>query len=247
MKKKVFDSFISIGSFNKLINNIFLLSEENISSYVCVCNVHMLVEAQQDHGFNELLNNADIVTPDGMPIAKVLSWKYKINQERVSGMDMLPTLIKECAIRNKSIYFYGSTNDVLANIKKNTKKDFFKLKTKFYSPPFRELIKEEKQEIINDINNFNPDFVFVALGCPKQEKWMATHKGAINSCMIGLGGAFSVYAGLQKRAPKWMSNNSLEWLYRLLIEPNRLFGRYFFTNSLFIWYICKYILKRNNK
>ena len=247
MKKKVLDSFVSIGSFNKLINNIFLLSEENTSSYVCVCNVHMLVEAQQNHDFNELLNNADIVTPDGMPIAKFLSWKYKINQERISGMDMLPTLIKECAIRNKSIYFYGSTNEVLENIKKNTKKDFFKLKTKFYSPPFRELIKEETQEIIHDINNFNPDFVFVALGCPKQEKWMTQHKGKINSCMIGLGGAFSVYAGLQKRAPKWMSNNSLEWLYRLLLEPNRLFRRYFFTNSLFIWYICQYIFKRNNK
>ena len=248
MKKKVLDSFVSIGSFNKLINNIFLLSEENTSSYVCVCNVHMLVEAQQNHDFNELLNNADIVTPDGMPIAKFLSWKYKINQERISGMDMLPTLIKECAIRNKSIYFYGSTVEVLDNIKKRINSNHPSLEIKMHSPPFRPLSEEEDQDVIKEINHFNPDFVFVALGCPKQEEWMSEHKDKINSCMIGLGGAFPVYAGLQKRAPKWMANNSLEWLYRLFLEPKRLFRRYFITNLLFIYYICvDFIINIKNK
>ena len=238
MKKlELLDIFISIGSFNKCLQNIFLLSEEMISSYICMCNVHMLIEAEQDYGFNELLNNADIVTPDGMPVAKVLSWKHSITQERICGMDLMPAIIEECSKSDKSIYFYGSTDMVLNNINKRITKDYPKLEAKYYSPPFRELSTQEKNKIIDEINEFNPDFVFVALGCPKQEKWMAEHKNKINSCMIGLGGAFPVYSGFQKRAPKWMYNNSLEWLYRLILEPRRLFGRYFKTNFLFLLYL----------
>ena len=247
-KRKILASFVSAGSFKDFIEGIFALSKLKESSYVCVCNVHMLVEAQRKINFNEILNNADITTPDGMPVAKVLSWKYKVNQERVSGMDLLPELIKECANRNKSIYLYGSTNKVLEEIRRKASKEFSKLKIEYKSPPFRSLSDAENQDIIKEINHFNPDFVFVALGCPKQENWMANHKGKINSCMVGLGGAFSVYAGLQSRAPKWLSNNSLEWLYRLLLEPRRLLSRYLITNSLFIYYICiDFIINKKNK
>ena len=123
MKKKILNSFVSIGSFNQFINDLFLLSEEKRSSSVYLCNVHMLVEAQQDHNFNKLLNNADIVSPDGMPVAKILSWEYKINQERISGMDLLPKLINTCFKRNKSIYFYGSTNDILSRIGDRVKRE----------------------------------------------------------------------------------------------------------------------------
>ena len=247
-KRRILKSFVSAGSFKDFIERILNLPSEKKSSYVCVCNVHMLVESQRDNNFNKILNNADITTPDGMPVAKVLSFKYSVNQERVSGMDLLPVLIKECASKNKSIYFYGSTNKVLDEIKKKVNKEFHKLKTAYKSPPFRLLTDKENQDIINEINIFNPDFVFVALGCPKQEKWMSKNKEEINSCMIGLGGAFPVYAGLQNRAPKWISNNSLEWLYRLLLEPKRLLSRYFITNSLFIYYICiDFLINKKNK
>ncbi|MDC0204487.1 WecB/TagA/CpsF family glycosyltransferase [Flavobacteriales bacterium] len=246
-KRKILDTLISIGSFDEFIENIFLLSENKASSYVCVCNVHMLIETKKDNSFNELLNNADITTPDGMPVAKALGLKYNYTQDRVSGMDLLPAIIEECAKRKKSIYLYGSTNKVLKQITEKVNSNYPNLNLEFYSPPFRELSRQEKDEIIDKINTFKPDFVFVALGCPKQEKWISIHKGKINSCMIGLGGAFEVYAGLKTRAPKWMHENSLEWLYRLLLEPRRLFGRYFVTNSLFIWYICKEFLKINKK
>jgi N-acetylglucosaminyldiphosphoundecaprenol N-acetyl-beta-D-mannosaminyltransferase len=163
-------------------------------------------------------------------------------------MDLLPILIEESAKRKRSIYFYGSTVEVLDNIKKRINFDHPSLGIKMYSPPFRLLTEKEDQDVIKEINCFNPDFVFVALGCPKQEKWMAQHKGKINSCMIGLGGAFPVYAGLQNRAPKWMSNNSLEWLYRFFLEPKRLLRRYFVTNFLFIYYICiDFIIDKKNK
>ena len=246
-KRKILNSFISIGSFKNFLRELILLSDNKISSYVCICNVHMLVEAQKDNSFNELLNNADIATPDGMPVAKFLDFKYNYTQERVAGMDLLPAIIDECAKIKKSIYLYGSTNKVLKKIIKKINHNYPHLNVEFYSPPFRELSRQEEYEIIEKINAFNPDFVFVALGCPKQEKWMFAHKGKINSCMIGFGGAFTVYAGDQKRAPRWMRNNSLEWLHRLILEPKRLFVRYFITNSLFIWYICKDLLRKDTK
>ena len=247
-KNKIFNSLVSIGSFSSFVDAIFSVSNQEKSSYICVCNVHMLLEAKKSEIFSGLLNNAIITLPDGMPVAKFLSWKYNIFQERVSGMDILPLLIDECSKRNKSIYFYGSTVEVLDNIKKRINFDHPSLEIKMYSPPFRLLTEKEDQDVIKEINCFNPDFVFVALGCPKQEKWMAQHKGRINSCMIGLGGAFPVYAGLQNRAPKWMSNNSLEWLYRLFLEPKRLLRRYFVTNFLFIYYICiDFIIDKKNK
>jgi len=168
-KRRILGSFVSTGSFKDFIEGIFSFSEDYKSSYICVCNVHMLVESEKDLEFNEILNNADITTPDGMPVAKLLSWKYKINQERISGMDLLPELIKECAQKGKSIYFYGSTNQVLGEIQKKIQRKFQEFKMKSYSPPFRSLTNKEEKEIINDINNFNPDFIFVALGCPKQE------------------------------------------------------------------------------
>jgi N-acetylglucosaminyldiphosphoundecaprenol N-acetyl-beta-D-mannosaminyltransferase len=246
-KNRVLDSFISVGSFKDFIEGIFSLSEEKQSSYVCVCNVHMLVEAQKDKDFNKLLNNADIVSPDGMPIAKLLSYKYQIKQDRVSGMDLLPILIAESANKNKSVYLYGSTDDVLSRIANKAQTEFPHLNIQYYAPPFIELSLKEDKNIVKEINSFKPDFVFVALGCPKQEKWIAANQGIINSCMIGLGGAFEVYAGLRKRAPKWMYQNSLEWLYRLLLEPKRLSNRYLRTNTLFLYYVCKEFLKIGKK
>jgi len=242
-KMPILDIFVSFGSFADFIDNIISLAIEEASSYICVCNVHMLIEAKKDKKFQQILNDADIVTPDGMPVAKALGYKYNYYQERVSGMDLMPVLIEECAKRNKSIYLYGSTKKVLNYISKKVNLEFPQLRIAYKSPPFRTLTIKEEVEIINEINTFNPDFVFVALGCPKQEKWMAGHRGKINSCMIGLGGAFTVYSGLQQRAPKWMRYNSLEWLYRLLLEPRRLFGRYLITNILFFYYFCKELCK----
>ncbi len=237
-KLKLFNSFISTGSYSEFVKNIFELSEQKDSSYVCVCNVHMMVESIESVRFNNILNNADIVTPDGMPIVKLISWKYKINQERVAGMDLIKDLVRECSQRNKSIFFYGSTNDVLSSIKENLNSKYENLKFNLFSPPFRKITKKEELEIIDLINKSKSDFLFVSLGCPKQEKWMYMNKDKIKACMIGLGGAFDVYAKKKKRAPQWMINFSLEWLFRLILEPKRLWKRYFITNSKFIWYLC---------
>jgi N-acetylglucosaminyldiphosphoundecaprenol N-acetyl-beta-D-mannosaminyltransferase len=251
IKKKVIESWISSGTFQDFIDNIFLLTEEKKSSYVCFANVHMLVEAYNDPDFNKILEEADIVTPDGRPLSIYMNIFYKMQQQRVPGMDLMPALLIDAEKKQKSVYFYGSSDEILNLIAKRANSELPNLKIAgYYSPPFRELTEKEKEGIVDKINEANPDLLFVALGCPKQEKWMAEHKGKIHSCMLGVGQAFNVYAGVEKRLPKWMRDLSLEWTYRLFLEPKRLWKRYFVTNSIFVWlflriFFSKLVGRRN--
>ena len=247
-KKRVVSIDISIGKYNDFLKNLLSLSSEKKSSYVCISNVHMTIEAYLNKDFCNIVNNADIATPDGMPLAKAIKFIYGISQDRVAGMDLTEDLFRECEKHNKSVFIYGSTDDTLEKISTKVINDFPNLKLTNYSPPFRALSDNEKSNIITMINDSNPDFVFVALGCPKQEKWMAEHKDKVNSCMIGLGGALEVYAGVKDRAPLWMQKYSLEWLYRLMQDPKRLWKRYFVTNSLFIiLFLKQYIIQKTLK
>lgn len=239
-KQKIIDSKINSGTYNNFLTSLDDLATIDDSTYVCVANVHMLIEGYKNPIFQQVINQADIATPDGMPLAKAMSWLYGINQDRVAGMDLMSDLIEISAQKNLSIYLYGSTDEVLAKVIQKASDDFPNIHIAgAYSPPFRELSAQEKESIIEQINATNPNFVFVALGCPKQERWMAEHKGKIKSCMIGLGGAFEVYAGIKNRAPLWMQKASLEWLYRLVQDPKRLWKRYFYTNSLFLLLLSK--------
>lgn len=234
MKRKIIKTFISIGRYEEFMTNILELSQKSTSSYVCISNVHMNIEAYKNDDFCNVVNSADMATPDGMPLAKAMKLLYGIDQDRVAGMDLMPDLMQVSEQEKLSIYFYGSTDSVLDKIKVKAKQEFPNLEIYAYSPPFKELSAEEKSDIVDEINSKNPDFVFVALGCPKQEKWMAEHKGKIRSCMIGLGGAFEVYAEVKDRAPKWMQDYALEWLYRLIQDPKRLWKRYMVTNTRFV-------------
>ena len=232
---KVLKTSITTGSYQEFTQNILKLAEEKKSSYVCFANVHMTVEAHKDAAFNRLLDEADMVTPDGAPLSVAMRLLYGFKQDRVAGMDMFPTLIQEADKHGKSIYLYGGTQKVLDAIIDRAEKEHPGLKIAgAYSPPFRKLSEEEQTDIINMINDAKPDLVFVALGCPKQEKWVAAHKGKIRACLLAVGGAFPVYAELQERAPAWMQKYSLEWFHRLMKEPRRLFKRYFVTNSIFL-------------
>jgi N-acetylglucosaminyldiphosphoundecaprenol N-acetyl-beta-D-mannosaminyltransferase len=238
MVKKVvlFKSYISTASYNTYIESILSYAAQRVSSYVCFANAHMLTEANSNPEFNRIVNDADIVTPDGKPISVLIRLRYGIKQERACGMDMFPEILKQAENKELSVFFYGSTDEVLNKIKEKAKKEFPFLKIAgAYSPPFRQLTSEEDEEVINMINNSEANLVFVSLGCPKQEIWMNQHKGKINSCMLGLGQAFLTYSGYEKRLPKWARNLSLEWAYRFYLEPKRLWKRYFFGNSMFLY------------
>lgn len=204
----------------------------------------MTIEAHWDEQFADLVNKADLLTPDGMPLAKAMKLLYGIQQDRVAGMDLLPDLLKEAEKQDLSVFFYGGTQEMLDRTKEFVATNYPLLEKHHYlSPPFRPLTEEEEQDVVTRINDSGVNLVFVALGCPKQEKWMAAMKGKINACMIGIGGALPVMIGMQKRAPQWMQKMSLEWLYRLAQEPRRLFKRYFITNSLFLFLILRQFLQ----
>lgn len=244
VKENFFTFPISIGSYQRFVDEVFYLAENKPSSYVCFANVHMTIEAYEDSEFNTVVKNADLVAPDGQPLSLFLKYLKRINQERVCGMDMFPDLLREAEKRGKSIYFYGTTEEVLNKIAQKARKEHPNLKISgLYSPPFRPLSDEEKKEIVKQINDTKPDLVFVALGCPKQEKWMAEQRDKVNGCMLGLGQAFHVYAETAKRSPQWMQRLSLEWAYRLYLEPGRLWKRYLYTNTYFLVLTLKYFLQ----
>lgn len=244
----VISSGISLINWQESLEQVAALALQRRSSYMCFANVHMVVEAHLDKAFAQILKEADMVFADGMPIVKALKWLYGIRQERITGMDFLPRVLAEAERRGITVFFYGGTEEVMQGIAKRARRELPKLNIAgMISPPFRVLSSEEQEEMIARIQAAQPGIVLVALGCPRQEKWMAQQKGKIAACMIGVGGAFPVYAGVQQRAPKWMQDASLEWAYRLALEPRRLFKRYFVTNSNFLYLLVEDYLRQKLK
>jgi N-acetylglucosaminyldiphosphoundecaprenol N-acetyl-beta-D-mannosaminyltransferase len=247
-KAIIFDSEISLGTYGEMVENIMMMAERNQSSYVCCANVHMVVEAHKDPSFSEVLNNADLATPDGAPIAKAIEWLYGIKQDRVAGMDLVPDLLAEAEKRHQSVYFLGDTDEVLDLLREKVEHEFPDLRIAgTYSPPFRKNVPLYDPQACQRVNESGADLLFVALGCPKQEKWMAAHKGEIQACMLGIGNAFRTYLGILDRAPSWMQKLSLEWLYRLYQEPGRLWKRYLHTNSYFVYMLAKKLVIKHGK
>jgi len=242
-KKRVVSLDVHCGAYAEFVAEVIRLAKAQESSYMCLANVHMCGEAWKDKEFGDIVSNADIVAPDGKPLAIALKLLYGVNQPRVAGMDLLTGLLSEAEQKGIGIYFYGSTKDVLSRVCTSIKREYPDLNISgYHSPPFRSLTDEEKRQDIDRINKSGAKMVLVALGCPLQERWMAANKGEVRAVMVGLGWAFSVYAGLQKRAPVWMQQWALEWLYRLSQEPRRLFMRYLVTNSLFVFlFVRQYV------
>jgi len=243
MKKKILKSFINEGSLEEHAPKLILLAKNNTPSYVCFPNVHMLIEAYDDDSFQDVVNNATYALPDGTPVAKMFKFLYNVEQKRIAGMDFFPYFLKQCNAHSLRVSFIGSTHEVLNKIKSRIHKDFKKIEiTCIISPPFNK--DWDNDDYTNQINSKKTHVVFVALGCPLQERWMYNHSKNINALLIGVGGAFPVYVGLINRAPSWMQKNSLEWLYRLYKEPKRMMYRYLYTNTKFIYLAVLQIIKK---
>jgi len=204
------------------------------SRYVTICNVHVVVSASRDAGYRDIINGSDMATPDGAPVAWMLRRQGFAGQPRISGPDLMWALCERAAAEGMPIYCYGSTEATLALLESRLRAAFPMLKMTMESPPFRALGAEEDAAAVARIHASGAGLVFVGLGCPKQERWMAEHRGRVNAVMIGVGAAFDFHAGTVQRAPAWMRDNGLEWLHRLLSEPRRLWKRYLVTNTLFI-------------
>ena len=222
-------------TWESALQQIAAWSARHESRYVCICNVHSVVTASQDATFHEVINAADMATPDGAPVAWMLRQLGFSQQQRINGPDLMWKYCAEAATRRESIFLYGGTPDTLALLQDRLCAAFPGLEIAgAYSPPFRTLTAEEETAAIRLINDSGAGTVWVSLGCPKQEKWMASHRGTIHAVMIGVGAAFDYHAGTIRRAPLWMQYAGLEWLYRLASEPRRLWKRYLVTNTVFV-------------
>ena len=205
------------------------------SRTVCFANVHSVVLAAYDERHRLALLSADMVTPDGTPISWTLKRKGHRMQRRVDGPNMMWRLCANAETQNVKIGLYGASQQTLSALRERLCQAFPDLDIAYTcSPPFRELTEAEDQQISADIARADIGILFVGLGCPKQEFWIAKHRGRISAVMLGVGAAFEFHAGSAKRAPLWMQNNGLEWLFRLTTEPRRLWHRYIFSNSIFI-------------
>jgi len=230
---------LNFDNYIKTKQTILNWAKSRKSAYVCFANVHMTIEAYDDPKFAEVVNGADLVCADGMPLAKAVKLLYGQKIDRVAGMDMFPDLVQAAHEEKLSIFLFGTTEYILQKIVEKINSEFPDAKiVGAVSPPFRTLSKEEEEGYIQQINDSGANMVFVALGCPKQEKWMAEHSKKINAVLLGVGGAFPVFVNEQRRAPKWMRKISLEWVYRLIQDPKRLFKRYLYTNSKFLYLLC---------
>ena len=214
------------------------------SRYVCACNVHSVVTAQRDAALAASVRGADMVLPDGSPVAWLMRQSGHAAQQRVSGPDLMWRYFAAAAVYGEAIFLYGGSRDTLERLSLRICAKFPGLRiVGTHSPPFRPLTAEEDQAVVDMINASGATTVWVSLGCPKQELWMAEHRGRINSVLVGVGAAFGFHAGTTRRAPSWMRRLSLEWLHRLLSEPRRLWRRYLTTNTLFLLAAARQLMR----
>lgn len=210
-------------------------AERRESRYVCICNVHSVVTARQDPDFHDVIRLADMATPDGAPVAWMMRRLGYRDQLRINGPDLMYRYCAQAEQRDERIFLYGNTPETLNTLQRCLQREFPALQIAgAYSPPFRALTPQEDAEVVQRINDSGAGTVWVSLGCPKQERWMADHRGRIQAVMVGVGAAFDYHAGTLQRAPLWMQRHGLEWLHRFWSEPRRLGRRYLVTNTQFL-------------
>lgn len=227
---------ISAVNMNSCLEFIFDNREGIPGNYICVSNVHTTVMAHDNPAYYKVQSNSLLSIPDGKPLSLVGRKQYP-EMDRVTGPDLMREVFN--ISKNKEIrhYLYGTTQETLDALLDKIKNDYPWVNVVGSEPSvFRPMSREEENELANRINATNPDFVWVALGAPRQEEFCFRNEGKIKGLMVGVGGAFNVISGVIDEAPQWMQDISMEWFYRFMKEPRRLFKRYFITNSKFIHY-----------
>jgi N-acetylglucosaminyldiphosphoundecaprenol N-acetyl-beta-D-mannosaminyltransferase len=228
---------VGITSLEQATEYVIQSSQAEKKGYVCAANVHMCMESHDDEDFQQIVNGASLVVPDGKPLVWWMRAFGVNNAKQVRGPDLFLNVCNKASQHGIPIGLYGGTQDALDKLQ-----EYFKYKLPnlnvvcAISPPFRELTQEEQAGFLDIINESGAKILFLGLGCPKQERWMAHNKDKINALMIGVGAAFDFYAGTKKIAPAWMMKIGLEWLFRLITEPGRLWKRYLMNNPRFVFH-----------
>jgi len=225
---------IDATSYGDAVARILSWAAAAQSRYVCVATAHMVMEAYDSSEFRRAVNAADLVTPDGMPLVWLLRASGLHGQQRVYGPDLTIEVCRAAEATGAPVGFYGGRPEAINRLQCALRRQVPGLNIAYaFAPPFRPLTPEEDRGVVDAINASGTRILFVGLGCPKQELWMAGHKGAVRAAMVGVGAAFDFHAGLVKQAPRWLQAAGLEWAFRLLMEPRRLWRRYLKHNPRF--------------
>lgn len=215
-------------------------------AYVCVAPVATIMECQNNEYYRQIINQADLTTPDGMPVVWLGKLKGQRTIDRTYGPDLTLAMCAIAEQKNYRLYFYGGTREALDGLISRLQKEFPGLNiVGAFSPPFRNLSEVENEEIIRAMNQARPDIIWVGLGAPKQDIWMYENRAALNApVLIGVGAAFDFLSGTKKQAPRWMQRSGLEWVFRLACEPRRLAKRYLVGNTRFVGLLAKQLLQK---
>ncbi len=245
--KNVIGTPIDVVDWATALDRIDLWGRGRESRYICICNAHSLVTATREPDFADALGAADMATPDGAPVAWMLRYLGARGQQRINGPDLMMRYCQRAEKTGTAIYLFGSTNATLMQLRQTLALRFPRLQVAgSQSPSFGGITVREAQTQVDLINRSGARVVFVSLGCPKQELWMAANKCKVQAVMIGVGAAFDFHAGTLQRAPAWMRNTGLEWLHRLHSEPRRLWRRYLVTNTLFVMRAVPQLFRRSD-
>jgi N-acetylglucosaminyldiphosphoundecaprenol N-acetyl-beta-D-mannosaminyltransferase len=234
---------VTVSSHDKVLQQSLRWAKERRSRTLVFANVHVVMEAFDNPAFLERLNRADMVNPDGMPLAWALHALGEGNAQQVRGSDAMAAMLGAAEKAGISVGFYGGTPDVLDSLVSRVRLLHTHLDIGFFeSPPFRVLAPDEDLAVVVRIASSRVRWLFVGLGCPKQENWIMEHVGRIPAVMFGVGAAFDYLAGSKPEAPRWMMSCGLEWVFRLASEPRRLAKRYFKHNPRFILLFLRQLL-----
>jgi N-acetylglucosaminyldiphosphoundecaprenol N-acetyl-beta-D-mannosaminyltransferase len=228
---------VNLTSYSEATRNVLAWSRRGESRYICAANVHMLMEAHDSPAYRQVLNQADMITPDGMPLVWLMRLKGIRNQQRVYGPTLMLHVLQAAANKKIHVGFYGGSPETLQSLQTRMQARFSGLNIAYaFSPAFGEISPAEDEQITTDIVQSGVQILFVGLGCPKQERWIAAHRGKIPAVMLGVGAAFDFHAGTKPQAPAWTQRIGFEWLFRLMQEPGRLGRRYLYHNPRFVFW-----------
>ncbi len=245
LAKSTIDRFIlqmrvDVTSYADATQRIVAWATARQSCYVCVANVHMAMEVYDSPQFATVVNQAALVTPDGMPLVWALRLFGAKQATRVYGPTLMLHICAAAVSNNLSIGLYGGTEDSLTDFVMFLQSRFPDIQIACQiAPPFRPVTESEAMAYQAEINRSGAQILFVGIGCPKQEQWMAAQVGEIKAVTIGVGAAFDFHSGRVKQAPGWLQMVGLEWLFRLVQEPRRLWQRYAYNNPRFIIFLLR--------
>ena len=227
VSREVLGMRVDATSYEDASQRVVRWARDGLSTYVCVASVNMVMKAYDSEDFRQVVNAASLVTPDGRPLVWALNALRAPGASQVRGTDLTSRVVEEAAREGVAIGLYGGTPEVLEALVGTLESRHPGLRVACrISPPFRPLTPEEDEAVTREILGSGARILFVGIGCPKQERWMADHEGRFPAVMLGVGAAFDFHSGRIREAPRWMQAAGLEWAFRIAMDPRRLWRRY---------------------